>query len=258
MRNAELERGRYGVDERKVLQAEIRLTRAAFILDAKFALRSNWTVLFGPSGAGKTTLLRIISGLLTPDAGRIALEHRLVYDKALGIAVDPGARRIGFVTQQAALFPHLTARENVAFGLQLLSRNEREARVAEMLRIFNAEALAERKPGELSGGERQRIALARALAPQPELLLLDEPFAALDAAAKAAIVENLRAQCVPVLHVSHDLADAWQSDADAIVLEAGRIQAQGAAREVLAPYRERILEQLGTRSETRSEIGFEA
>jgi molybdate transport system ATP-binding protein len=237
------------MDERKVLEAEIRFTRGTFTLDADFGLHSNWTVLFGASGAGKTTLLRILSGLLRPDAGRIKLQHGLVYDKARGVAVEPGARRIGFVTQQAALFPHLTARENVAFGLQSLSKDDRKARVAEMLRLFNAETLAERKPGKLSGGERQRIALARTLAPRPELLLLDEPFAALDAAAKAQIVENLRAQGVPVLHVSHDLADAWQSDADAIVLEAGRIQAQGAAREVLAPYRERILEQLGAKSE---------
>jgi molybdate transport system ATP-binding protein len=246
------------MDERKVLEAEIRFTRGGFTLDASFGLHSNWTALFGVSGAGKTTLLRIISGLLMPDAGRIALERRLVYDKALGISAAPAARRIGFVTQQAALFPHLTARENVAFGLQSLSKDDRKARVAEMLRLFHAEGLAERKPGELSGGERQRIALARALAPRPQLLLLDEPFAALDVAAKSAIVENLRAQGVPVLHVSHDLADAWQSDADAIVLEAGRIQAQGAAREVLAPYRERILEQLGARPETRSAIEFEA
>lgn len=242
------------MDERKVLEAEIHFTRGAFSLKVQLELHANWTVLFGPSGAGKTTLLRILSGLLSPDAGRIEMEHRLVYDKGLGISVAPGARRIGFVTQQAALFPHLTAHENVAFGLHALASADREARVAKMLEIFNATALADRKPGQLSGGERQRIALARALAPQPELLLLDEPFAALDAAAKPAIVENIRGQGVAVLHVSHDLADAWQSDADAIVLEAGRIQAQGAAREVLAPYRERILEQLGAGE--RSEMGF--
>ncbi len=242
------------MDESKVLDAGIRFTRGAFSLDAQFTLRANWTVLFGPSGAGKTTLLRILSGLLTPDAGRIALGPRLVYDKELGVSAAPGARRIGFVMQQAALFPHLTARENVAFGLHSLSSTDRDVRVREMLQLFNAMALADRRPGQLSGGERQRIALARALAPQPELLLLDEPFGALDADAKSTIAGNLRAQEVAVLHVSHDLADAWQSDTDAIVLEEGRIQAQGAVREVLAPYRERILEQLG--ADERSEMGF--
>lgn len=228
-----------------LLRADVRFSRGAFALEARFELRSSWTVLFGSSGAGKTTLLRILSGLLAPDRGRISLGQRTLTDTVARLIVTPGLRRIGFVTQQAALFPHLTARANVAFGLHSLTTGQREARVAEMLRLFEAESLADRKPERLSGGEKQRIAIARALAPQPELLLLDEPFAALDAAAKSAIAENLRASGVPVLYVSHDLADAWQMNADAIVLESGRIEAQGPARAVLAPYRERVLEQLG-------------
>jgi molybdate transport system ATP-binding protein len=237
-----------------VVKVDVRLRRGGFGLEARFELASEWTVLFGPSGAGKTTLLRILSGLLAPDQGRVLLGQRVLTDTDAGVAVEPGQRRIGFVTQQAALFPHLTARANVAFGLHALGRDEREARVAEMLELFDAASLAERRPGALSGGEKQRIALARALAPRPELLLLDEPFAALDLAAKSAIVEKLRASGVPVLYVSHALADAWQMNADAIVLEAGQIAAQGPARAVLAPYRERLLEQLG--AEAASEAGL--
>jgi molybdate transport system ATP-binding protein len=237
-----------------VVKADVRFSRAGFNLEARFELGPGWTVLFGPSGAGKTTLLRILSGLVAPDLGRIFLGPRVLIDTDAGLAVAPGQRRIGFVTQRAALFPHLTARANVAFGLQALKGVEREARVAEMLDLFDAAPLADRKPGALSGGEQQRVALARALAPRPELLLLDEPFAALDIEARTAIVEKLRASGLPVLYVSHALADAWQMNADAIVLEAGKIEVHGPAREVLASYRERLLEQLG--ADTPSEVRF--
>ncbi len=242
--------------EDTMLRADVRFNRGPFVLEARFALRSSWTVLFGASGAGKTTLLRILSGLIAPDRGRIFLGQRVLVDTDSRLTVAPGLRRIGFVTQQATLFPHLTARANVAFGLHAVPGDRREARVSEMLRLFEAESLADRKPERLSGGEKQRVAMARALAPDPELLLLDEPFAALDATAKSAIAENLRTSGVPVLYVSHDLADAWQMNADAIVLEAGRIAAQGPARTVLAPYRERVLEQLGACA--ASEIRFGA
>jgi ABC-type sulfate/molybdate transport systems ATPase subunit len=232
-----------------ILEADVSCRRGEFVLEARFALRSPWTVLFGPSGAGKTTLLRVIAGLTPPARGRVVLGGRVLTDTSAAVSVEPGiagdCRRIGFVTQQAALFPHLTARVNVEFGLGSWRRDERGARTAEMLRLFDAEALAERRPAALSGGERQRVALARALAPRPELLLLDEPFAALDATARAAMIETLRASGVPVIYVSHDLADAWQTNAEALVLDAGRIVAHGEARQVLAGYRERLLEQLG-------------
>lgn len=242
--------------ESPLLEVDVRHSRGKFELEAHFELRSDWTVLFGPSGAGKTTLLRILAGLVAPNRGRVALRQRMVLDTDKQLTVAPGQRRIGFVTQQAALFPHLTARTNIAFGLHEWERGARVARIAEMLRLFEAASLADRRPSELSGGEQQRIALARALAPSPKLLLLDEPFAALDVAAKRAIVENLRASGVPVLYVSHDLADAWQMNADAVVLEDGRIEARGPARDVLAPYRERVLEQLGIGA--ASELGLGA
>jgi len=228
-----------------VLEVDVQLGRGEFLLKAHFKLGPGWTVLFGPSGAGKTTLLRVLSGLLAPDHGRIVLGGRVLTDTAARMNVSPGERHIGFVTQQPALFPHLTGRANVSFGLHRVGRSACEQRVSEMLELFDATSFADRRPAALSGGEQQRIALARALAPKPELLLLDEPFAAMDLATKSAIVEKLNASGVPVLYVSHALADAWQMNADAIVLEAGRIEAHGPAREVLAAHRERLLDQLG-------------
>lgn len=232
-------------DEPALLEARIEHQRGGFTLRAEFALREPWTVLYGPSGAGKTTLLRILSGLTEPAAGEIRLAGRQLLDTRCRLALPPRQRKIGFVLQQAALFPHLTARENIAFGLHHWTRAAREDRVEELLRLFEIEALAARKPRQLSGGERQRIAVAQALAPRPELLLLDEPFNALDAPSRAAILEKLRAAATPVLYVSHDLADAWQINAHAILLESGKIVAEGETRAVLAPQRRQILAQLG-------------
>lgn len=228
-----------------ILEAKVEHHRGDFTLHAEFALRSQWTVLFGTSGAGKTTLLRILAGLTRPAVGSIQLGARQLLDTNRGVALSPNRRGIGFVIQQAALFPHLTARENIAFGLRSWARAARAARVEELLRLFEIEALAQRKPRQLSGGERQRIALAQALAPRPELLLLDEPFNAIDAASRAAILEKLRGAAVPVLYVSHDLADAWQINAHAILLEAGKIAAEGETRTILAPQRQQLLQQLG-------------
>lgn len=233
------------MSEAAILEGAIAYRRGGFLLRAEFALQARWTVLFGASGAGKTTLLRILAGLAQPASGTVTLGTARILDTAQGIAIAPGRRRIGFVMQQAALFPHLTARENIAFGLHAWTRESRESRIDEMLRLFEMESLAGRRPRQLSGGERQRVALAQALAPRPELLLLDEPFNALDAGSRAAVIETLRATTVPALYVSHDLGDAWQTNADALLLEGGTITARGPARSVLARQRKEILKQLG-------------
>jgi ABC-type sulfate/molybdate transport systems ATPase subunit len=226
------------------LTVSVRHRISGFSLEAEFTLYKGWTILFGPSGAGKSTLLRILAGLTTPDSGHITFDGRTLLSTAQKISVAPGHRRIGFVTQQAALFPHLTARENIAFGIRHLSQTQRTERIEELLHLFSAAHLADRKPASLSGGERQRIALARALAPRPHFLLLDEPLAALDAAAGEQLLAGLRALEIPTLYVSHDVAEVWQANAAAIVLEAGHIRAHGPAREVLAPHRDRLLRQL--------------
>ena len=222
----------------------IRHCLSHFSLDTEFSLENQWTVIFGPSGAGKTTLLRVIAGLEEPASGRIQLGGRILLDTANGISVPAGRRSIGYVTQQPALFPHLTARENVAFGIRHLDRDRRAKRVAEMLRLFGAEAIADHPAPHLSGGERKRVALARALGPAPELLLLDEPLAGLDDASAQDILSRLLSLKVHVLYVSHDLAEIWRMPAAVIFLESGRVTAVGPLRDVLATHREHLLRQL--------------
>lgn len=223
---------------------QIRHRQGHFTIDAEFSLGPRWTVLFGPSGAGKSTILRILAGLIVPQHGRIALAGPTLLDTNHSIAIPPGRRSIGFVTQQPALFPHLTAAENVAFGIRHLTREARDERTLDMLHLFGAESLANRRTPQLSGGERQRVALARALAPAPDLLLLDEPLGALDDASSQDILARLLALPTRVLYVSHDLAEIWRIPADVVFLEHGRVTATGPLQQVLAPHRDRLLHQL--------------
>ena len=225
------------------LEIDIEQTLGQLGLRIHCALSAPWTVLFGPSGAGKTSLLRAIGGLTRPDRGQI-----LLYGQGL-LETRPAERGIGFVTQRPALFPHMNVTDNVSFGLSRLSRRAAGERVAVMLHLFDAGHLATRLPIDLSGGEKQRVALARALAPEPRLVLLDEPFAGLDADLKAGILERLTAwlakRNIPALYVSHDVAEAFQTAADVVVMDQGQIQAQGPAAVVLAGRRTQLLRQLG-------------
>ncbi len=231
------------------LQSEIEHTLGDLSLRVSCALAAPWTVLFGPSGAGKTSLLRVLGGLINPNRGRIVLRGRTLVDTANGVWVRPAQRGIGFVTQRPTLFPNMDVTANVAFGVSGLSRRSSEERVAQMLELFHAGHLAKRMPADLSGGERQRVALARALAPEPTLLLLDEPFTGLDADLKVSIMAQLTASLaqrqVPALYVSHDVAEAFQTAADVMVIDHGQIQAHGPAQVVLAARREQLLRQLG-------------
>jgi len=226
---------------------------AAFHLQIQLALREPWTVLFGPSGSGKTTILRALAGLFTPDAGSISIYEKILFARAAkqscATNLSPQARHIGLVTQTPALFPHYTAAENVAFALRGLPAAERKETVQALLQIFGAESLRDRLPHQLSGGQQQRIALARTLAAEPRLLLLDEPFSAMDRATRLDVLRNLRTwilqRSLPVLMVTHDLAEAFAASDEVIVLEHGRVHAQGKAKHVLHEARAQLLLELG-------------
>src|ERR1700678_2581472 len=176
-----------------------------FTLEVGFALASGITIIFGASGAGKTTLLDCVAGLTTPDSGKIAVGDHVLFDQARETNLPVQTRRVGYVFQDLALFPHLTVEKNVEFGLAALDKHKSERRKKSdaILESFRISHLRERKPGEISGGERQRVALARALVTDPCILLLDEPMAALDAATKSKIIEDLRAwnaaHAIPIL-----------------------------------------------------------
>ncbi|HEX8070177.1 MAG TPA: ATP-binding cassette domain-containing protein [Pyrinomonadaceae bacterium] len=208
---------------------------AGFTLDLEFETRSGVNVLFGPSGSGKTTTLRAIAGLLTPDAGRVAHGARVLFDSTAGVNLPPQARRAGLVFQDAALFPHLTAAQNVAYAVA--ERTARRARVHELLELFSAAHVAARYPRELSGGEQQRVALARALAARPELLLLDEPLSAVDAPTRARLLDEIDAAQqragIPFLYVTHSHAEAARIGAHLFLFDGGRVVQEGRPLDVL-------------------------
>lgn len=221
-----------------------------FELDLAGVLPPGITILFGPSGAGKTTLLDCIAGLVRPDAGRIATQEKVLFDSALGVDVAPRFRRVGYVFQDLALFPHLTAEGNVEYGLSRLVREQRKQRSAAILESFRIAHLRGRQPGQISGGERQRVALARALVIDPAILLLDEPLAALDAATKSKIVDDLRAwnqeHRIPIVYVTHSREEVFALGEQVIVLENGRSIARGTPHQVMrAPRLETVAQLAG-------------
>lgn len=219
-----------------------------FIVEIAFEAEAGITILFGASGAGKTTLLSCIAGLQTPDAGRIALGQRVFFDRDLGIDLPVQRRNVGYVFQDLALFPHLSAQDNVAYGLSDVNKHDRRRRTAAILESFRIAHLRGNKPGEISGGERQRVALARALVTDPCLLLLDEPLAALDAATKGKIIDDLRnwneAHRVPILYVTHSHDEVFALGERVLAMENGRIVAQGTPHEVMMAPRQETVAQL--------------
>jgi molybdate transport system ATP-binding protein len=232
---------------------EIRITKQFSTVERDFLLRAECvcapgiTILFGASGAGKTTLLDCIAGLASPDAGRIAVGDRVFFDGEHGVRVPVQRRGIGYVFQDLALFPHLSAEENIGYGL---NGNERGRRTDEILESFRIAHLRARKPREISGGERQRVALARALVTDPCVLLLDEPLAALDAMTKGKMIDDLRAwnlaHGIPIIYVTHSREEVFALGERALVLEDGKIIAQGTPHEVMtAPSQESVAQLAG-------------
>ncbi|MGH9943808.1 MAG: molybdenum ABC transporter ATP-binding protein, partial [Pyrinomonadaceae bacterium] len=221
-----------------------RLTAArrrgdAFVLEVAFdAPRDCVTILFGPSGSGKTTLLRLVAGILKPDLGSIRLSERALFDSDERINLSIQQRRVGFVFQDYALFPHLTAEQNVAFGIPRADGRARRERARELLSLFRLEHAAERRPAGLSGGEQQRVALARALGSEPAVMLLDEPLAAVDEATRRELLAEVasaqeRAR-IPFLYVTHNPAEAVRLGARLVVLHEGHVAQQGTPLEIFS------------------------
>ena len=234
------------------LQVRVRRTLTSddggFQLDVAFAIEKGITILFGPSGAGKTTLLDCIAGLTNPDQGRIVAGGRVLFDSEGQISLSATERRIGYVFQDLALFPHLTVEANVAYGLGGLKSEERKQRITKALGSLAISELRKRRPAELSGGERQRVALARALVTQPSVLLLDEPLAALDLPVRMKIAEDLRrsiqALPIPVLYVTHSRDEVFMLGERMLMLERGKIIAEGTPHQVMSAPRSETVAQL--------------
>jgi len=224
-----------------ILSVQIRkrfdAARDSFELDIAAEVPPGITIVFGPSGAGKTTLLECIAGLLSPNFGRIAIESRVIFDRSPKVDVQVHKRKIGYVFQDLALFPHLSVGKNIEYGIRELNPALREEKTQTILDSFRISGLRDRKPNQISGGERQRVALARSLVTDPCLLLLDEPLAALDGPTKSKIVEDLRiwnaAHCIPILYVTHSREEVLTLGDRVLMLEAGKIIAQGLPQEVI-------------------------
>ena len=218
------------------LTVDVRHRLGTFTLEAAFASAGGITAVFGASGCGKTTLVNIVAGLIRPDFARISVGDTVLVDTARGIDLPPHRRRIGYVFQEARLFPHLTVESNLAYGEWFTPKPERYAARAQILDLLGIAHLLKRRPRDLSGGEKQRVAIGRALLASPKLLLMDEPLASLDAARKAEIMpylERLRDEVkIPIVYVSHSVAEVMRLASDVAVLVQGRLAAFGPAAEI--------------------------
>jgi len=220
------------------LLVDIRHRLGEFALDAAFESAGRLTALFGPSGSGKTSLINIVGGLIRPREGRVVTDGRILVDTAAGVHVPAHRRRVGYVFQDARLFPHLSVRSNLNYGRRFAPRADRRADFGAVVEMLDIGHLLARGPGSLSGGEKQRVAIGRALLADPHLILMDEPLASLDEARKAEImpyIERLRDEAkVPIVYVSHSVAEVARLATDIAVLEHGRLAAFGPTAGILA------------------------
>lgn len=234
-------------------------TGRGFSLDVEFTVAPGFTILFGASAAGKTTILDCIAGLQSADGGRVSISNVDLFDSERQVDVPVRHRRVGYLFQTVALFPHLTGKQNIEYGLSSLPAHERVTRTGEVAKSFGISAVLDRRPLQMSGGERQRTALARALVTRPCVLLLDEPMTALDALTKSRILDDLRrwneAHSVPILYVTHEREEVYALGERVIVLESGRIVADGTPHEVMRrPQYESVAQLAGFENVFDSEV----
>ena len=237
-----------GLLHTRIVKTHSQRGAADFRLDTDARFAAGVTTIFGPSGSGKSTWLECIAGLQRPDSGKILFGGETLFDSERNIHLAPARRGIGYIFQNAALFPHLSVRANVEYGLHALPASERRDEAQCSMDAFHIGHLAEKNAQAISGGERQRVALARALVRGPNCLLLDEPFSALDHDTKLKIMEDVlawnRDWRIPILLVTHALEEVLAMARNVVVLEQGRVVAEGEPETVLAPQRERLLASL--------------
>ncbi len=221
----------------RTLHVAVTTAVGSFQLDVDFTVEPGLTVLFGPSGSGKSTLLDCLAGLRVPDKGRIVVHGQIFLDKARGINLPPQKRHLGYVFQESALFPHLSVRDNITFGIDRWPRERKESRTKYLCELLKLDGLLDRRPSQLSGGEAQRVALARAIAPEPRLLLLDEPFSSLDMRLRAQLGSELsairRELSLPMVLVTHFPDEALELGDTVVSLAGGRVCAVGSPPEIL-------------------------
>jgi molybdate transport system ATP-binding protein len=209
-----------------------------FALEAAFESTGRLTALFGPSGSGKTTLVNVLAGLVAPRQGRVVVDGRTLLDTSRRVFVPAHRRRVGYVFQDARLFPHMSVRANLTYGRFFVAKSERRADFDAVVAMLDIAPLLDRRPASLSGGEKQRVAIGRALLASPQLILMDEPLASLDEARKGEIlpyVERLRDEAkVPIVYVSHSVAEVARLATDIAVLERGRLAAFGPTADILS------------------------
>lgn len=219
------------------IEVAIRHRVGAFDLDAAFRSSGRLTALFGPSGSGKSTVVSIIGGLVRPRQGKVVVDGRVLVDTDRRVFVPPHRRRIGYVFQDARLFPHMSVARNIGYGAWFTPQAGRYAKSGEIVDLLGIAHLLDRRPASLSGGEKQRVAIARALAASPRLLLMDEPLSSLDDQRKADIlpyIERLRDEFdIPIVYVSHSLTEVARLATDIVLLDHGRVTAFGPATGIM-------------------------
>jgi molybdate transport system ATP-binding protein len=220
-----------------MLSVDVALRTGAFQTQVAFQTTERVTALFGRSGAGTTSLVNMIAGLARPDRGRIEVDGQVLFDSASGIDLPAHARRVGYVFQEARLFPHHTVRRNLLYGHDLVSRAERYVELDHVVELLGLQQVLDRRPGDLSGGEKQRVAIGRALLASPRILLLDEPLASLDAHRKDEVlryIELMRDDVrIPMVYVSHSVEEVVRLAQHVVLLSGGRVAASGSVREVM-------------------------
>lgn len=222
-----------------MLDVCLKRRQGDFVVDALFRSEEvGVTALFGRSGAGKTSVINMVAGLIRPDAGHIVVNDRRLFDARRSIDVPPEKRRIGYIFQEGRLFPHLSVRSNLTYGMRLIPAARRYVHFDRVVQLLGIEHLIDRRPATLSGGEKQRVAIGRALLTSPSLLLMDEPLAALDSTRKAEVLPFIaglsRQFSIPILYVSHALEEILNLADTMVVLDAGRAVAVGSIEDLMS------------------------